>query len=397
LASGSYLALSQWWGEELTPEQVTAASRLPVEQAIDLAETLLDSEEADGGPSPVRPGELRPCLTPRRLIAWEQNDWGEVICCALLYAHRATTPDPLSRVVHAWTNIGRPRNPDMAGALASAMGSLLYLKPMAQAGILELLPARYTRFSPGVHKILADEIRDAFWATPLADKIGNMQRELGGSHGTGIVAATGHLNELCDDLSLIARYPDVLQLGFLHGLDFEIARFLLGGVKEDPRTNHLSILAAFQFPEFALTPRDVVTIRSWDGYAGWRTSLSTALSAVDLNRHDPEEAQAIVTEELIPYSEMITRDARNSGVLPKALRQGVTALGIGGVTTTAGAIAGSAVVPEGVMASTGAVLASALTALNAYRESRASRGVASAFLGLASRREPFERHPFSLV
>lgn len=365
-----YRALEEWFGADFSPRLPDDVKRLTREETVALAEHLrAEAMRPEALPRATRAGELRPNVATMRTLDayWGPGNLMDRVCTLLTYASAATAFDPVTFTVEEWATAPDPTgNAEfLRDVLPDATRLLVELRPLVTSGALDLLPPSLTRdFAGGLPAIEIDpDLMTRYSASGLNDKIGDLNRDLGGRHPTGRFGGYQHLWEILQDLILAERHPEILQPLFVAGFDADLAGLLLERPTL-PTEDHVAALAAFRFPTHQVTARKVAQLRDLDEFRAWWQALSIALTNVNLRIQTLAEAQAFVHETLTPPAQALVRSL-GSDVWGSLRRTGTERLVIGALTSFASAAAGGNLATSLVSGATGASLSAAWSAFGA--------------------------------
>lgn len=355
-----YGVLEDWFGAPFEADLPKAIGRLTADQAAQLAGFIYSKAHGQATTSrATRPGELRPNVTTLRVLDtfWGAGSLMDRSCAVLTYSHAATAMDPFSFTVAEWASASEDYTDQLPALLARAAKILATLHPLVVSGALDLLPPEFTR--DHAEEIPAPEIdpdlMQRYSDSGLSARIGDFNRNLGARHVSGRYNGYRHLWEIYQDLTLVERYPHILQPLFVAGFDAELANLLMPITSSSPTRPHLEALAAFRFPTHQMTPARVAELRAIDEFQAWRQGLQLALSGTDPKICGVAEAQGYVYETMRPIAERIVksfqsqawRTFRHTGVQNLVLGacSGVATTAVGGspAESFAGGLAGAAV------------------------------------------------------
>jgi hypothetical protein len=360
---GTLTAFRAVFGEDPTPESITAA----VDDPVRTAEALLGVRDACL-PTPsdlpsLSKGELRPLVLQRGEVACRKRfTWAEHeldrITGTLLYAHRVVVSDPISDFEPTLRDgeLGREQ-------LLATLHLISYLAPLVETGVVLLVqrpPARPERVPRGPWPTLSfptgaankamrwfEERTGWFDKWPLEDRPSRTIDAMGIGliYAAELIAQTnalqGKAHLLVDDI------PYWNSLDHSEGLYYErgaiddavrraTRRPLLSRMVATGEGRKVMRLVQRPLPDFSfVTPQDLLSIRDAAAFPLWRTTVADALeryeAGVVAGRWDVGEGLAA---EFRGVAERLEAEVAASGVMA-ALRRGASAFGIVGSAAAA--------------------------------------------------------------
>jgi hypothetical protein len=387
-----YDVISQWFMEPLSAGIVDRFVNMPANQVAEFLE-FYDSLVGAGGVTPLKPAETRPYLpigdgidteVDARLVPVGLG----AVRAVLVYAHRAVVPCLLRSALRHQLDLNVYREPwigapeDPALVTRHALNTLLALKPLADAGIVEcvehrgvaeLSPADLATITAATRGLSLDEL-DTRLLDPWS---GLAQRASKPAELLGRKA----LASLLDSMRSIEAHPDAFQLMLKYPVITGMFSRTLASPSHLLPTGKRAVLERLLLegpPNVVPSFKDIIAIRHTSGaFAAWRDALTQAIDHLDeLDEGDEswvDHAREIVGDHLTAARSSVEREVKRSTLLGQTKEAGVTlgisALGVGaasavGASLLTGLIAGTTV-------ATATTLKNYLTKLRGRREQKA--------------------------